>query len=148
MRLLREEPVSYRYRPFRTARGRRYARGVVDSHLPRFSQAVQAVILAVAFVVDARWVVPVMAAILLAAVLGGPQLNLLAHLYRRLPIPRGDLEPAAPPRFAQALGVVFLTIGTIGLFAARDHTTSWWVLGWGPALAVAVLAALAATTTF
>ncbi len=116
--------------------------------LPRFSQAVQAVVLAVAFVTDARWVVPLMAVILSAAVLGGPQFNLLAHLYRSLPIPSGEPEPAAPPRFAQTLGAIFLIIGSIGLFAATRETTIWWVLGWGPALAVAVLAALAATTSF
>jgi hypothetical protein len=106
------------------------------------------VILAAAFVTDARWVVPLMAVILAAAVLGGPQLNLLAHLYRSLPIPPGEPEPAAPPRFAQTLGAIFLVIGSIGLFAATRETAAWWVLGWGPALAVAVLAALAATTSF
>lgn len=121
---------------------------MIDSRLPRFSQAVQALVLAVAFVTDARWVVPIMAVILAAAVLGGPRLNLLAHLYRSLPIPAGEPEPAAPPRFAQTLGTVFLVIGTVGLFVTTRETTAWWVLGWGPPLAVAVLAALAATTSF
>lgn len=127
---------------------RRYPGGVIDSRLPRFSQALQAAILALAFLVDAVWVVPAMAVILLAAVAGGPRWNLLAHLYRVLPIPPGEMEPAAPPRFAQTLGAAFLTIGSIGLLAAGRGSTAWWVLGWGPALAVAVLAALAATTSF
>lgn len=121
---------------------------MIDSRLPRFSQAVQAAVLAVAFLTDQGWVVPLLAVILAAAVLGGPQFNLLAHLYHSLPIPSGEPEPAAPPRFAQTLGAIFLVVGSIGLFATARETMTWWVLGWGPALAVAVLAALAATTSF
>jgi hypothetical protein len=121
---------------------------VVDSNLPRFSQALQALLLALAFVIDARWLVPILAVILVAAVLGGPRWNALAYLYRSLPIPAGEPEPAAPPRFAQTLGAVFLTIGSIALFAATPETGPWWALGWGPALLVAVLSGLAATASF
>ena len=49
------------------------------------------------------------------------------------------MEPAAPPRFAQSLGAGFLILGSLGLFLATRDTTVWWVLGWGPALAVAVV---------
>lgn len=121
---------------------------MVDSRLPRFSQALQALILAAAFLLDATWVVPVMAIVLLAASAGGPSWNALAYMYRALPIPPGDMEPAAPPRFAQSLGAGFLTLGSLGLILTTRDTTLWWALGWGPALAVAVLAALAASTSF
>jgi hypothetical protein len=121
---------------------------VIDSRIPRFSQAVQAAALAIAFLLDLRAVVPVLAAILALAVLGGPSWNLLARLYQLLPIPPGEPEPAAPPRFAQTLGTIFLTMATVGLYATKAETTAWWVLGWGPALAVAVLAAMAAATSF
>jgi hypothetical protein len=121
---------------------------MVDSHLPRFSQALQAAILAVAWLATASWVVPLMAVVLFAAVVGGPRYNGLAYLYRALPIPRGEPEPAAPPRFAQTMGVIFLTIGTIGLFATGRGTAPWWVIGWGGALIVALLAAVAAITSF
>jgi hypothetical protein len=121
---------------------------VIDSNLPRFSQGVQAVVLALAFLLDWRIAVPILGAVLLAAVLGGPRFNLLARLYRVLPIPRGEPEPAAPPRFAQALGVTCLAVGTAGLYTTGAETTAWWVLGWGPALIVAVLSGVAATTTF
>lgn len=121
---------------------------MIDSRLPRFSQGLQAAVLALAFLLDAVWVVPVMAVILIAAAVGGPRWNLLAHLYGALPIPPGEMEPAAPPRFAQSLGAVFLGIGSIALVATQDGSLPWWVVGWGPALAVAVLAALAATTSF
>jgi Domain of unknown function (DUF4395) len=121
---------------------------MVDSHLPRFSQGVQAALLALAFLLDWRVVVPIVGVVLLAAVLGGPRVNLFAHLYRRLPLPRGEPEPAAPPRFAQTLGTIFLAVGTAGLYVAESESAAWWLLGWGPALAVAVLAGVAATTSF
>lgn len=104
--------------------------------------------LAAAFLVDARWVVPVLAAILTAAYLGGPRWNVFSYLYRALRIPAGEPEPAAPPRFSQGLGALFLWIGTAGLFAAEPETTPWWVVGWGPAVAVSVLATLAAAANF
>jgi hypothetical protein len=121
---------------------------VIDSRIPRFSQAVQAAVLAVAFLVDARWLVPLVGVILAAAWVGGPRWNLLARLYGLLGIPPGEMEPAGPPRFSQALGAVFLAIGSVGLLISEAETAPWWVLGWGPALAVAVLAAVAATTSF
>lgn len=119
---------------------------MIDSAIPRFSQAVQAVALAAAFLVDARAVVPILAFVLMSAVVGGPRWNLFGRIYRGLNLPPGEPEPAAPPRFAQTLGAAFLALGTIGLFAAARGTTPYWVIGWGPALAVAVLAGLAATT--
>jgi len=121
---------------------------MIDSRLPRFSQGLQALLLAAAFLVDAVWVVPLLAVVLIAAALGGARYNLLAYLYRALPIPAGEPEPAAPPRFAQTLGAVFLTLSSVFLLATGQDSTPWWVLGWGPTLVVAVLAALAATTSF
>ena len=121
---------------------------MIDSRLPRFSQALQAIALAAAFLLDAEWVVVVLAVILILAALGGPRFNLLAHLYKALPIPPGEMEPAAPPRFAQTLGAIFLTVGSIALFATQQESQPWWILGWGMALMVAVLSALAATANF
>ncbi|MEA2434292.1 MAG: hypothetical protein QOG54_1749 [Actinomycetota bacterium] len=119
---------------------------MIDSHQPRFAQGVQSVLLALAFLLDLRIVVPLLALVLGAAALGGPRFNLFAYLYRALPIPRGEPEPAAPPRFAQTLGTIFLMTGTVFLFTAEAKSTLWWALGWGPALLVTVLAGLAATT--
>jgi hypothetical protein len=121
---------------------------MIDSHLPRFSQGVQSVVLALAFLLDVEIVVPLMALMLFAAVAGGSRWNLMAYLYRAVPIPRGEPEAAAPPRFAQILGTVFLTLATVGLYTAEVDSTTRMVLGWGPALLVALLAGLAATTGF
>ena len=121
---------------------------MIDSAIPRFSQAVQAALLALAFLVEARWLVPLLALVLLASVAGGPRWNLLGAAYRALKLPPGELEPAAPPRFAQVLGTVFLAIGTVGLYSAEPGTRPYWWVGWGSALMVAALAGLAATTRF
>ena len=121
---------------------------MIDSNLPRFSQGVQAAVLSLAFLLDLPWLVVVVAVVLIASAVGGPRWNLLAHVYSRLPIPRGEMEPAAPPRFAQTIGALFLTIAGAALYGLERETTTWWVLGWGPALAVAVLAGLAASTAF
>lgn len=121
---------------------------MVDSRLPRFAQALQAGALALAFLVDARWVPPLLALLLALAYGGGPRWNLFAYLYQALPIGRGELEPAAPHRFSQAIGGVFLSISGAALFLLRAETLPWWVLGWGFALAVALLAAIAAASAF
>lgn len=122
---------------------------MIDSRIPRFSQAIQALALALAFLVDAVWVVPVVAGIMLAGLVGGPRWNLFARIFRVLPtgLP-GELEPAAPPRFAQGVGVAFLTTATVGLIAFERGTGAWWAAGWAPALVVMALAAVAATTSF
>lgn len=121
---------------------------MIDSNLPRFSQGLQAVLLAVAFLLDARWLVVAVAVVLVAAALAGPRFNLFAYLFKALPVPRGEPEPAAPPRFAQRIGATLLTVSSLVLLTAEPESSTWWALGWGPALVVAVLSALAATTAF
>ena len=121
---------------------------VIDSRLPRFAQSVQAVLLAVAFLLDWRVVVPLLAVVLTAAYLGGPRWSFFWYLYRALPIPRGEPEPAPPHRFAQGLGALFLWVGSAGLYGARPDTLPWWIVGWGAPLAVAALAAVAAATAY
>ena len=121
---------------------------MIDSNLPRFSQGLQAVLLALAFLLDARWLVVAVAVVLVAAALAGPRFNLFAYLFKALPVPRGEPEPAAPPRFAQRIGATLLTVSSLVLLTAEPESSMWWALGWGPALVVAVLSALAATTAF
>lgn len=55
-------------------------------------------------------------------------------------LPRGELEDARPPRFASSVGAVFLGASLLA------HVAGVHWLGWGLALAVAALAALAAVT--
>ena len=116
----------------------------IDPRGPRFNQAVLATALFGGFLLDWRPVVPLFALVLLlGAALGpryGPFLALYAKVIRpRLGPPR-EMEDPRPPRFAAAVGVVFLAAATLA-FAAGSAG-----LGWGLALVVAALAALSAVT--
>ena len=118
----------------------------VDVNVPRFNQAIVAVLTGTAFILDVQWLVAVVAAVLLVSRIGGPRLAPLTQLYVRVIRPRFvpnrpfELEAAAPPRFAQLLGALLLTAATV-LFLF-GFTAS----GWSLALVVTVLAALAAST--
>lgn len=116
----------------------------IDPRGPRFNQTVLAIALLVGFLVDWRPVVPIFALVLLAgAALGpkyGPFLALYAKVIRpRLKPPR-EMEDPRPPRFAAAVGVIFLTAGSLAFAAGVPG------LGWGLALIVAALAGLSAVT--
>jgi len=111
---------------------------------PRFNQAVLTVALLGAFLLDARVVVPVFAAVLfLGAAFGpryGPFLRLYAEVIKPRLAPPHDLEDPRPPRFAAAVGVAFLAAATVAFAAGAAG------LGWALALIVAALAGLAAVT--
>ena len=116
----------------------------IDPRGPRFNQAVLALALLGGFLLDWRPVVPVCAGVLfLGAALGaryGPFLRLYAEVVKPRLGPPSHLEDPRPPRFAAAVGVLFLAAATVAFVAGHP------ALGWGLALVVAALAALAATT--
>jgi hypothetical protein len=116
----------------------------IDQRGPRFNQAVLAVALLAGFLFDWRPVVPLFAAVLfLGAAFGpryGPFLRLYADVIRpRLAPPRVFEDPRAP-RFAAAVGVAFLGLGSLAFLAGAPG------VGWALALVVAVLAGVAAVT--
>lgn len=123
---------------------------MVDPRQPRFGQAITGTLLAAAYFVDWPVLIPVLAAVLAGASVFGPRANAYAHLFRLvkravgLPPPR-ELEEAAPPRFANAVGFVFLTAASVAYFTFSPPLLGGWV-AWGLALVVSVLALLAATT--
>ena len=118
----------------------------VDVNIPRFNQALVAILTAIAFVIAEPWLVGLTFAALAISWLGGPATALFSQLYVRLVRPRLDpdgpseVEPARPPRFAQLIGTVFLGAAVVAF--AADMTA----LGWGLTLIVTALAALAAAT--
>lgn len=116
----------------------------IDPRGPRFNQAVLAVALLAGFLVDWRAVVPLFALVLLAGAAFGPRYGPFLALYARVIRPRlsppAELEDPRPPRFAAAVGVAFLTAGTLAFLAGHSG------IGWALALVVAVLAGLSATT--
>ena len=118
----------------------------VDVNVPRFNQAVVALATALGFVLAQPWLVVAMFAILAVSWTAGPALAPLTQLYVRVVRPKvqpegpTEFEPAAPPRFAQLIGTVFLGAASFALVAG------WETLGWSLTLVVTALAALAATT--
>lgn len=96
------------------------------------------------FLTDARFVVPVFAAVLFAgAAFGaryGPFLRVYAVVIKPRLTPPAFLEDPRPPRFAATVGVCFLSVATLAFVAGAPG------LAWGLALVVAALAGLAAST--
>ena len=121
-------------------------RNLVDPRQPRMGQAITGGALLIGFVLGWPQVLPVLAVVLAGASLGGPATNPYAYLFRaaRSVIgfgPPPELEEAAPPRFANTLGFLFLTGATVAYWGFDAHVAAW-SLG----LLVSALALLAATT--
>ena len=118
----------------------------IDPRGSRFGAGFSAVILGVAFVFDQPVVVALVAIAMLASAALGTQYWLLARPwpYIRKALRLGKVEPEHeyPPRFAQALGVVFLGLGLL-LLAARVTPVGWLLVG-----AVVALQTLLAVTGF
>jgi hypothetical protein len=116
----------------------------VDVNIPRFNQAVIALLTGLAFVIDQPWLVLVGFVILAVSWAGGPRLAPLTRFYVGVIRPRlsGPVvtEPAAPPRFSQLIGAGFLGVASLAFAVGAS------ALGWGLTLTVTALAALDATT--
>lgn len=115
------------------------AAGLVDHTALRVNQAVIIALLALAFLLDQRWLV-LAVGLVMAAGTASPSLALFQRLYRdllrpaRLLAPDLRAEEAAPHRFAQGLGAAVLGLASLALYAGAP------TLGWGLALLVVVLA--------
>ena len=116
---------------------------VIDSRAPRVNQAVIGSLSLVAFLAGAEWLLPVLAAQLAIGLTFGRQYCLPCLFYFEVIQRRfgeGPLEDSRPPRFANIVGVVFLSAASIAVYAGAE------TFGWALALTVAALALLAATT--
>ena len=118
---------------------------MVDVNIPRFNQAVIALVTGLAFVLQLPWLVGLAFALLLASVVV-PDRAPLSRLYANRVRPRfepngpSEFESAAPPRFAQRIGAFVLGLAVVLFFFGA--TTA----GWTATLVVTALAALAAAT--
>jgi hypothetical protein len=116
----------------------------IDPRGPRFNQAVLATGLVLAFLFDVRLAVPILGLILFLGAALGPRWGLFLRIYSQVIRPRlsppRELEDPRPPRFAAAVGALFLAAGTASFALGAAE------LGWALALLVAALAALAAVT--
>jgi hypothetical protein len=91
---------------------------LVDVRGPRFVAWVTTVVLAVALLTDAGWLVAAQAGVFAVGALAGLRYAPYGALFRVLIAPRlgpvRDREPEAPPRFAQLVGLVFAVVGAAG----------------------------------
>lgn len=123
-----------------------------DARAVRFGQAATGVLTLVAFLLDAQILVPVAALILGLGAFFGPRFNPWNALFvagvkpaLRLGAPTKFKDPA-PPRFANAIGFLFLTAATALLFTGSTIAIGGIALGWVLVLIVSALALLAAAT--
>jgi len=90
----------------------------VDPRGLRFAAGVTTVVLALTLVLNNPWPLAVQAVVFAISVAFGVQASPYGQLFKRLVRPRLDppkeLEDAAPPRFAQLVGLIFAVLGLIG----------------------------------
>jgi Domain of unknown function (DUF4395) len=90
----------------------------IDPRGPRFGALITMVMFAVVLITGNVWVLAVQAVVFAAGALLGLGKSPYGLLYRWLVRPRlgppRELEAEAPPRFAQAVGLVIAVIGIIG----------------------------------
>ena len=93
----------------------------IDPRGPRVSALITTVVLAVVLVTGSGWLLAAQALAFAAGAVFGLRRSPYGYLYRKLIRPRlgppRELEPEAPPRFAQAVGLVFAVAGVVGYVA-------------------------------
>jgi hypothetical protein len=91
---------------------------LVDVRGPRFAAGITAVVLAVALVLGSGVLVAVQAVVFAIGAFAGLRHAPYGVLFRLFVAPRlgpvREREPEAPPRFAQAVGLLFAVIGATG----------------------------------
>jgi len=109
----------------------------VDPRGPRFGAAVTTLVLALVLLSGSGWLLAAQAVVFALGAFASLQYSPYGLLFSRFVRPRlappDELEPAAPPRFAQLVGFLFAMVGTLG------YATGLTALG-----VVATAAALAA----
>jgi hypothetical protein len=90
----------------------------IDPRGPRFGALITTVVLAAVLVTGNAWLLAAQALVFAVGAVFGLRYAPYGVLYRKLIRPRlgppGELEPEAPPRFAQAVGLVFAVVGVAG----------------------------------
>lgn len=93
----------------------------IDPRGPRTGALITTVVLAVVLLTGSGWLLAAQALVFAAGAVFGLRYAPYGYLYRKLIRPRlgppGELEPEAPPRFAQAVGLVFALAGVAGYAA-------------------------------
>lgn len=90
----------------------------IDPRGPRFGALVTMVVFALVLITGSVWLLAAQAAVFAVGAILGIQRSPYGLFYKAVIRPRlgppAELEAAAPPRFAQAVGLVIAIIGIIG----------------------------------
>jgi hypothetical protein len=90
----------------------------IDPRGPRFGAVITMVVFVVVLITSSAWLLAVQGLFFAIGAVAGLPASPYGLVYRWLIRPRlgppAELEPAAPPRFAQAVGLVISIIGVIG----------------------------------
>ncbi|GAA1015664.1 membrane protein [Acrocarpospora pleiomorpha] len=87
----------------------------VDPRGPRFGAAVTTLVLALVLITGSPWLLAAQGVVFALGAFGaGPYVLFFKHVIRPRLGPPGELEDAAPPRFAQGVGMAFALLGLIG----------------------------------
>lgn len=119
---------------------------MIDPRGHRFGAGVSAILLTVGFLSGTEWLVAVALLSIAVSAAFGLRFSIYGVIWRRLAkalsLPKVEPEHEYPPRFAQVLGSITLTLALIS-FALGAVT-----IGWGLSLAVVGLQTLLATTGY
>ncbi len=111
----------------------------IDPRGPRFGALVTMVVFALVLITGSVWLLAAQAAVFAVGAILGIQRSPYGLFYKAVIRPRlgppAELEAAAPPRFAQAVGLLIATIGIIG-FAVGLHPLGLVAAGLGLVAAV------------
>lgn len=84
----------------------------------RFGALLTAVVLAIVLLTESAWLLAAQGVVFALGAFVGPQASPYGWIYRVAVRPRlappAELEAPQPPQFAQAVGLVFAVVGTIG----------------------------------
>ena len=90
----------------------------IDPRGPRFGALITLVVFAIVLITGSVWLLAAQGLVFAAGTLLGMRRSPYGLLYRWLVRPRlgppKELEPEAPPRFAQGIGLLISVIGVIG----------------------------------
>jgi len=96
----------------------------IDPRGPRFGAVITMIVFGVVMLTGSAWLLAVQALFFAIGTVFGLPRSPYGLVYRWLVRPRlgppRELEPAAPPRFAQALGLVISVVGVIGYAAGVE----------------------------
>ena len=90
----------------------------IDPRGPRFGALITMVVFGIVLITSSVWLLAAQAVVFAIGVVLGMGRSPYGLIYRYLVRPRlgppGELEPEAPPRFAQGVGLVISIVGIIG----------------------------------